>query len=750
MTLIATLTRALAVVIACAALTTPALAADEAAAQPPPIPASLVAPILSADQTPARVGYQELIRRAEDGRLRVAVVDGSSYWVAATNSQGHVLAAQIPPPEAIAGQSAADPPIFELPGFLRERGIVVLDATTIGADASAPAGGGRMSGWTRFLIFPLVIAISAALFVIGLAMFRRLRGVTGGGGGPGNVAKHNKVRASSLVEPPSTRFADVAGADEAVEELQEIVEFLRDPSRFAATGARMPRGLILYGPPGTGKTLLAKAVAGEAGVPFYAVSGSEFVESLVGVGASRVRDLFVNARKHENGTVIFLDEIDAIGRKRGAGFGGGGDSEREATLNQLLVELDGFGDRDRIVVMAATNRLELLDDALLRPGRFDRKVQVSLPAERGRREILSVHAAGKPLEDPDDLDRLAGVTAGFSGADLAKLLNEAAIMAGRAMRPTINESDLAEGMLRAVAGPERKDRALGAGELEKIAWHEAGHALTAELCPTHRKVQRVTILARGQAAGLALYGDTDAALHSPQELHERMVVAMAGRAAEQIGFGVISSGAANDLEQANRMARTAVESLGFSPEVGQIVTSVSGQPVQLAEETRQAIDAEVRQMVDRAYEEAMTLLGAHRDDLVALASALLEREQLNRSDVEQVLGGIAQPERRHRPQLIRALPTDRQATALDGVTVPAPAPASDREWSIRLQMPRRRRPTRPEDETQGEAPLGSDGRAPARTRSRRRERVSGRGLVAGAMRWIQGGRRDRAAAAREQ
>ena len=426
-------------------------------------------------------------------------------------------------------------------------------------------------------------------------------------------------------------------------------------------------------------------------MPYYSLSGSEFVESLVGVGASRVRDLFVKARKNKTGAVIFIDEIDAVGRKRGS-LGAGGNDERETTLNQLLVELDGFSPRDRIVVIAATNRVELLDDALTRPGRFDRHIQVSLPAERGRRAILAVHSANKRFGPDADLDHIAAITAGFSGADLAKLLNEAAIMSVRGGRPAISNADLAEGMLRVVAGPERKDRALAAGERERIAWHEAGHALAADLCPTHPKVQRMTILARGMAAGLALFGDTDSAMLSPQELHERMIVALAGRAAEQVHFGTISSGAANDLEQVNRLARQAVERLGFAPQVGQIVTSVGEMPLTLAESTRREIDLAVGGMVDAAYAEALQLLHEHRDQLDRLAAAVLEHEQLDREALSQVLWEIQHPGQRRVPALVRALPTDRSVPAAVDAPDPGP-PFADTE----REHPRPRRPRRARD-----------------------------------------------------
>jgi cell division protease FtsH len=633
-----------------------------------------------------------LSRLASSGQLVSMVTDISQGWVGAVTRSGAIAAAQYRPTASVpnAGTPGATSQVTGLTGLLaiaRARGVSVTDVSGTPPLVPGTASGGSSSGlWTQVALFgaPLV------LLVMLMVLMRFRRGASGGGDSMSSISSHGKIRSTSKVPPSRVRFADVAGVDEAVEELRETVAFLKEPERFADAGARMPRGVILYGPPGTGKTMLASAVSGEAGVPYYSLSGSEFVESLVGVGASRVRDLFVKARKNKAGAVIFIDEIDAVGRKRGS-LGGGGNDERETTLNQLLVELDGFSPRDRIVVIAATNRVELLDDALTRPGRFDRHIQVSLPAERGRRAILAVHSANKRFSADANLDHIAAITAGFSGADLAKLLNEAAIMSVRGGRPAISNEDLAEGMLRVVAGPERKDRALAAGERERIAWHEAGHALAADLCPTHPKVQRMTILARGMAAGLALFGDTDSAMLSPQELHERMIVALAGRAAEQVRFGTISSGAANDLEQVNRLARQAVERLGFAPQVGQIVTSVGEMPLTLAESTRREIDLAVGGMVDAAYTEALELLQEHRSQLDQLAAAVLEHEQLDREALTEVLWEIQHPDQRRVPALVRALPTDRPAPDVE------PAQAAPVTGHLERERPRSRRPRRARD-----------------------------------------------------
>jgi cell division protease FtsH len=673
-----------------------AFAAPLGAAEEPAAPPAAVVEPLGAERAVV-VPYRELVGAADARNLNAAVVDTSSFWVAAVDRQGRVIASSIPRPRAGrdfaqsgAGRprgaapergaaSRALPGAFDLAARLRAAGVAVLRP----AEAAGDAGSG-MSSTMRFLLLPLGFALVAAFIVGGLLLIRGRNPGGRGLGGRGGAGGHGRIRKSAQVDAPRTRFGDVAGCDEAVEELREIVTFLREPERFRRVGARMPRGVVLHGPPGTGKTLLARAVAGESGVPFFALSGSDFVDTFVGVGASRVRDLFARARRSETGAIIFFDEIDAIGRARGAGQSGA-DSEREGTLNQLLVELDGFGERDRIVVVAATNRVDMLDPALLRPGRFDRRVQVGLPAEAGRLAILRLHSRHMPIGAPESLEALARVTAGFAGADLANIVNEAAIMAARAGRGTVLPADLDEGMLRAVAGPQRSDRRIGEGELEVIAWHEAGHALAAELCPTHQKAQRVTILSRGDAGGLALYGSLDRALTSQQHLHERMVVAMAGRAAEQTRFGVISSGAANDLEQANRMAREAVERLGFSPRVGQIISTAGPYQVPLSAETRRAIDEEVRRMVDAAYEDAVALLEDHRDELDALATVLLEREQIDRGEIESAVAAVAGGGRRL-PARADALPMRREAPAAVEAAPEPPAPAEP----VRVAPPRRR------------------------------------------------------------
>jgi cell division protease FtsH len=506
------------------------------------------------------------------------------------------------------------------------------------------ASGARVSVAATRQPLPLPLAIALVVLIVLASMglmrvaTRKRRAILSGA--DMNLRKTAEVAEG---ERPSLGFADVAGCEEAVDEVREFVEFLRDPIRFATVGARMPSGVILHGPPGTGKTLLAKALAGEAGCSFFAVSGSDFVEQFVGVGAKRVRELFGRARDAKDGAVIFIDEIDAIGKKR-SGAAAGGAEEREGTLNELLVQMDGFPTDRRVVVVAATNRLDMLDDALLRPGRFARQVRVDLPTEEGRRQILGLHARGKPLDAGVDLDRLARVTSGCSGADLQDMLNEAAIMAARGRRGLISQSDLEEGFLRAIAGPEKRSGGLSDDEKETVAAHEAGHVLCAEICASADKAQRATIRPRGRAAGLAVYGRTDRALHDAESIHVKLVCLLGGRAAEWVRFGRVSSGAANDLQQANGIARSAVQELGLSAMTGNLVDS--GGP--MSEASRAAMDHETERLVAEAYREAIALLEEHRIELDKLTDALLTAEDIDRAEILAALGREL-PQRTLRP-----------------------------------------------------------------------------------------------------
>jgi cell division protease FtsH len=487
--------------------------------------------------------------------------------------------------------------------------------------ATPVAASGHRGGTSLWLVLgpPIVFGLAVVVAVIFVRGRRRSASAWRGG------------RSAIRMYSSSVRFADVAGCDEAVEEVREMVEFLHDPQRFARLGARIPSSVLLYGPPGTGKTLIAKALAGEAHVPFFGVSGSEFIEMYVGVGAKRIRELFARARECEHGAVIFLDEIDAIGRHRSTGTAANGNDEREQTLNQLLVELDGFDTSTNVVVVAATNRIDILDQALLRPGRFGRQIPVDPPSKVGREAILRVHAAGKPLGSDIDFAFLAESTAGLSGADLGEVVNEAAILAARADQTFVTQRNLHDAVLRVLLGPERRNAMIADGELPVIAMHEAGHALAAELCPHHDKPLHATIRPRGRAGGFVYMGRSDRALEDADTIHERMVVALAGRAAEHVVFGNVSSGAANDLEQVNSIARHAIEKLGLSPDVGQIVRPSDG--TSLSEQSLALVDRAVEQLVHAAYEDALTLLSANRSSLERLSERLLAQRDLERVDI---------------------------------------------------------------------------------------------------------------------
>jgi len=447
---------------------------------------------------------------------------------------------------------------------------------------------------------------------------------------------------------PKVTFEDVAGVDEAKEELQEVIEFLKHPKKFQALGAKIPRGVLLVGPPGSGKTLLAKAVAGEAGVPFFSISGSEFVEMFVGVGASRVRDLFEQAKKSAP-CLVFIDEIDAVGRQRGAGLGGGHD-EREQTLNQLLVEMDGFDPNAGIIVIAATNRPDILDPALLRPGRFDRRIVVDNPDSRGRRAILDVHVRGKPLADDINLEILAKHTPGFSGADLANLVNEAALLAARRNKKKIMMSEMDEAIERVIAGPQRRSRILGAKEREIAAYHEGGHALLGKLLPNADPPQKVTILPRGMALGYVISAPPeDKYTYTRTELLDRITAMLGGRVAEELVFHEVTTGAQNDFEQATELARKMVTEFGMSEKLGPLSLGRRHGPVFLgrdlvetrnySEEIAYEIDKEVRRIIDECYQRARDALLGARERLNRLAKALLERESLEGEQIEKVLAG---------------------------------------------------------------------------------------------------------------
>lgn len=501
----------------------------------------------------------------------------------------------------------------------------------------------KQESWlTQILLFVLPMVILLGLFIFVMSRMQ--------GGGRGGMMGFGKSKAKQLSKDmPKTTFADVAGADEAVEELYEIKDFLQNPVRYQALGAKIPKGVLLYGPPGTGKTLLARAVAGEAGVPFFTISGSDFVEMFVGVGASRVRDLFEQA-KQNSPCIIFVDEIDAVGRQRGAGLGGGHD-EREQTLNQLLVEMDGFGDRTGIILIAATNRPDILDPALLRPGRFDRQIPVSNPDLAGRRAILRVHSQGKPISPEADLDGLAKRTVGMSGADLANVINEAALLTARENGSTITRDALEESVDRVIGGPRRKSRIISEHERKITAYHEGGHALAAWAMPDIEPVYKVTILARGRTGGHAMtVPEDDKGLMTRSEMIARLVMAMGGRAAEELVFHEPTTGASSDIDQATKISRAMVTEYGMSARLGAVrygqeqgdpfLGRSMGTSSDYSHEVAGAIDVEVRNLIEAAHTEAWAILSEYRDVLDDLATALLERETLHRKDLETILGAV--------------------------------------------------------------------------------------------------------------
>jgi cell division protease FtsH len=473
-------------------------------------------------------------------------------------------------------------------------------------------------------------------------------------GGGSRVMNFGKSKAKRMsVDAPKITFRDVAGVDEAVQELQEIKEFLENPKKFQALGARIPKGVLLYGPPGTGKTLLARAVAGEAGVPFFSISGSDFVEMFVGVGASRVRDLFEQA-KQNSPCIIFMDEIDAVGRHRGAGMGGGHD-EREQTLNQLLVEMDGFEMKDNIILIAATNRPDILDPALLRPGRFDRQVVVDRPDRKGRKHILEVHTRGKPLAKAIDLDALAGQTPGFTGADLANLINEAALLTAREGRREISMQQLEEGIMRVIAGPEKKTRVMSEKERLITAYHELGHAIVGHLLPNCDPVHKVSIISRGQALGYTIsLPAEDKFLTSRAELTDTMAMTLGGRAAEEIVFGEITTGASNDLEKVTETAKQMVMRFGMSERLGpRVFGHDRGQPFlgrefssepDYSDEIAREIDDEIRRIVESAHQTAKDILTDKRGELDTISKILLERETIDADQFVALLDGKPEDE----------------------------------------------------------------------------------------------------------
>ena len=540
------------------------------------------------------------------------------------------------------------------------------------------------SAWSK--IFSIGIQLLPIIFIVAILFFF-LRQAQGSNNQAMNFGKSRARMFSG--SRPSVTFLDVAGVEEAKEELKEVVEFLKYPEKFAALGARIPKGVLLVGPPGTGKTLLAKAVAGEAGVPFFSISGSEFVEMFVGVGASRVRDLFDQAKRNSP-CIVFVDEIDAVGRHRGAGLGGSHD-EREQTLNQILVEMDGFDTSTNVIVVAATNRPDILDPALLRPGRFDRQVVLDRPDIKGRTAILEVHAKGKPLEAAVNLEVVAKQTPGFSGADLANLINEAAILAARRGKKKITMPEMDEAVDRVIAGPERRSRVISKKEREIIAYHEAGHALVGYMLPNADPPYKISIVSRGMAGGFTRFlPEEDRNLYARSQLHDRLAAMYGGLAAEEIVFGEATTGPSDDISKATSICRQMVTQWGMSERLGPRTFGRKEEMVFLGREISEQrnysdkiaeeIDEEVRQIVDKAYQTAKKLLTEHRDKLDTIVKALLEEETIEGEVLASVLSGAGLPER---PASVEEPPTEEPATEPQKpATPPQPGLAWDTPFRV--------------------------------------------------------------------
>ena len=546
--------------------------------------------------------------------------------------------------EAVGGKATVTYDVANPQWFYNDFNDLIVEQMQLGIiqDYDYPAGF-EPPFWVSFLPWIAVLVVFGMLWYF---MFLRQAGGGGGGGGADRTARFGRARTRTVAdEQKKVTFDDVAGAEEEKGELQEIVEFLKDPRRFLDLGARIPKGVLLVGPPGTGKTLLAKAVAGEAGVHFLSISGSDFVELYVGVGASRVRDLFDQAKKNAP-AIVFIDEIDAVGRQRGAGLGGGHD-EREQTLNQLLVEMDGFGNNEGVVVMAATNRQDILDPALLRPGRFDRQVYVGRPDMKGREEILKVHARRKPLAEDVDLKEVSRETTGFTGADLENLMNEAALLAARKNQPFITLKDIQESVIKVIAGPEKKSRAQLEEDRRITAYHEAGHAVVSHALSTQDPVHQITIVPRGQAAGMTINRPQEDKGHvSRQELCETLCTLLGGRAAEAHALGFVCTGAISDLQRASAIARDMVTKYGMSEKLGLVTFSSEHDEVFLgrsmaqakpySEETAALIDSEVKHLLDQAYEACQAILKRDSDKLELVARYLLAFETMDAATFQMV------------------------------------------------------------------------------------------------------------------
>jgi cell division protease FtsH len=570
-----------------------------------------------------KVTYSEFRQDIKTGQISSAEFNPSKRQISGKLTDGKKYSVHYPADQSVPGIETA------------------LDQNRVSYDSK---GTGNWS-WLGFLtsLLPFVLLFAFWIFL--------MNQVQGGGS---KVMSFGKSRAKRMApDSPKIGFKDVAGVDEAVEELHEIKEFLENPKKFQALGARIPKGVLLYGPPGTGKTLLARAVAGEAGVPFFSISGSDFVEMFVGVGASRVRDLFEQA-KQAAPCIVFMDEIDAVGRHRGAGLGGGHD-EREQTLNQLLVEMDGFELKDNIILIAATNRPDILDPALLRPGRFDRQIVVDRPDRIGRRKILEVHAKGKPIAPEIDLDTLAAGTPGFTGADLANLVNEAALLAARRGKKVIQQEELEEGIMRVIAGPEKKTRLLSEEERKITAYHELGHALVGHYLEHTDEVHKISVISRGQALGYTIsLPREDRYLTTKTALMEQLAMTLGGRAAEELVFQEVTTGAANDLEKVTSISKQMIMRYGMSDKLGPRVLGRNhdmpflgremGAEPDYSEEIAREIDDEIRRVIEEGHALAVSVLTEHMAELHKLSMILIERETIDKDQFERLLAGAPEEE----------------------------------------------------------------------------------------------------------
>ena len=598
----------------------------------------LVLSFLFSNQDAKNPTYGEIEEHFKNNTVKSYVIDDSNYLTVHVYDvpAGVAIDKNTSPTREIGLQLRSDAKVYELFDEYNGNSNLVLAECDLQPEKQTPV-------WLAFLPYIIVILVFVILY------FVIAKKAAGGQGGAGKMMNFGKARVKTAdMSKNRVLFKDVAGADEEKEELEEVVEFLKDPQKFCKLGAKIPHGVLLVGPPGTGKTLLAKAVAGEAGVPFFSISGSDFVEMYVGVGASRVRDLFENARKAP-ASIIFIDEIDAVGRHRGAGLGGGHD-EREQTLNQLLVEMDGFGSHDGIIVIAATNRPDILDPALLRPGRFDRQITVNYPDIKGREEILKVHARNKPLEDSVDLAAVAKTTSGFTGADLANLLNEASLLAARRGKTLVGMEDIEDAFIKIIAGPKKKSRVRKEEELKKTAYHEAGHAILAYALPSQDPVQQISIIPSGNALGYTLNPPKeDKQSVYKKELKEKIAMLLAGRAAEELIFDDVSGGASNDIQRATDIAKKMVTQLGMSDVLGLRAFGSGHGEVFLgkdfsstqdySDETATKIDNEIHDIITAAYENAKKILTENMEKLHFIAGFLVKNEIMDGEQFEAAMSG---------------------------------------------------------------------------------------------------------------